>query len=107
MEKPQAIKFWKALNDSDNVGDIVSKFENKKGYAGKRTLPGMAIIDIHHDAEDRGYAQLPQEPEALITGEHFKPVTDGTDHQVLYHAVAADTHTRPCHGDVICPVGVP
>jgi len=38
VEKPQAIKFWKALNDSDNVGDIISKFENKKGYAGKRTL---------------------------------------------------------------------
>jgi hypothetical protein len=38
MKKPQAIKFWEALNDSDNVGEILSKFENKKGYASRRTL---------------------------------------------------------------------
>jgi hypothetical protein len=33
VKKPQAIKFWKALNDSDNVGGIISKFENKKGVS--------------------------------------------------------------------------
>lgn len=38
MKKPQAIKFWEALNDSDNVGEILSKFENKKGYPSRRTL---------------------------------------------------------------------
>ncbi len=38
MKKAQAIKFWGNLEDSTEIKEIISAFENKKGYAGKRTL---------------------------------------------------------------------
>jgi hypothetical protein len=38
MKKPQAIKFWKSLADSTSVNDVISSFEFKKGYGGRRTL---------------------------------------------------------------------
>ena len=38
MKKTQAVKFWKALNDSTNVARAISDFEYKRGYGGRRTL---------------------------------------------------------------------
>ena len=38
MKKAQVIKFWKAVHGSTNVGEVISSFENKKGYDGTRTL---------------------------------------------------------------------
>ena len=38
MKKTQAVKFWKAVNDSTNVERAISDFEYKNGYGGRRTL---------------------------------------------------------------------
>lgn len=38
MKKPQFLKFAKAIDDNTGVKETISAFENKKGYAGKRTL---------------------------------------------------------------------
>ncbi len=38
MKKPQFLKFAKAIDDNTSVEETISAFENKKGYAGKRTL---------------------------------------------------------------------
>ena len=38
MKRAQALKFWKTIHETTNKGDVISQFENKKGYGGKRTL---------------------------------------------------------------------
>ena len=38
LNKKQFLKFSKAIADSTNVKETISAFENKKGYAGRRTL---------------------------------------------------------------------
>ena len=38
MNKKQFLKFSKAIADSTGVKETISAFENKKGYAGRRTL---------------------------------------------------------------------
>ncbi len=38
MKKDQAVKFWRSLDNSTSLGDVVSDFNNKKGYTAKRTL---------------------------------------------------------------------
>lgn len=38
MKRKQFLKFCKAIDDSTNVKETISTFENKKGYGGKRTL---------------------------------------------------------------------
>ncbi len=38
MKRNQAIKFWNALDASTNINEVISSFENKHGYDGKRTL---------------------------------------------------------------------
>ena len=38
MEKDQVINFWKSLDDSNNTEETITKFKNKIGYDGDRTL---------------------------------------------------------------------
>lgn len=38
MKKAQAVKFWKAVQESTEVQEVISAFANKKGYGGARTL---------------------------------------------------------------------
>jgi hypothetical protein len=45
MKRPQAIKFWKELRDSTDIGEVISRFENKKGYRGRRTLERYGQAD--------------------------------------------------------------
>ena len=45
MKKAQAIKFWKANHENTNVRQVISSFENKKGYASARTLERYVQAD--------------------------------------------------------------
>lgn len=38
MKKTQAVKFWGELEDNTEIEDVITKFENRTGYASKRTL---------------------------------------------------------------------
>ena len=42
MKKKQIFKFWDVLDSSTSVKETISAFENKKGYASKRTLERFA-----------------------------------------------------------------
>jgi len=38
MKKTQAVKFWKAVNESTSIAHVISEFEFKEGYGGRHTL---------------------------------------------------------------------
>jgi hypothetical protein len=46
MKKAQALKFWKSVEESTETRKVISSYENKKGYAGKRTL--QRFIQAHN-----------------------------------------------------------
>ena len=62
MKRGQAVKFWKALEDSTEVESVISAFENKKGYGGPRTL------ERYVQAYKGFKQQLPSEEVAQKTG---------------------------------------
>ena len=51
MKKPQAVKFWKSLPMSTDVGEVIRGFANKKGYGGERTLKRFVQADRAFQAE--------------------------------------------------------
>ena len=45
MNERQAVKFWSELRGSSNVQDVIRKYQDKKGYAGTRTLERYTQAD--------------------------------------------------------------
>ena len=45
VKKMQAVKFWRELRDSTELEQVLIKYQNKPGYAGKRTLQRYAQAD--------------------------------------------------------------
>jgi hypothetical protein len=62
MKEVQVVKFWEALDASTSEKEVISSFENKPGYDGKRNL--MRYAQVH-----RGFKQKVSSVElAKITG---------------------------------------
>ena len=45
MNKTQAVRFWKELRNSTEVGEVISRFKNQRGYASERTLGRYVSAD--------------------------------------------------------------
>ena len=68
MEKDQVINFWKSLDDSNNIEETITKFKNKIGYDGERTLLRWA------QAHDSFRKALSLQEVAKITGWQMKRI---------------------------------
>ena len=47
MKKPQAVKFWKSLPMSTDVGEVIRGFANKKGMGGSGPLSATSRPTAH------------------------------------------------------------
>jgi hypothetical protein len=42
MKKQHAMKFWRELQDSTEIDEVIARYKNRSGYASERTLQRYA-----------------------------------------------------------------